>query len=238
MKMFKNIVLVLLIFAGIVTIGTMYSMHKENEADYQEGIEFIKQGKWEEASGKFVMLFPGPGYDHSTYKNSPVLYNYAYSKKEEFKGNIETAAYSMQECPDDYAGEFAADILEYKKNILKQASGLTPEQREAEKARTDEEVAKIAEEHGLNTKPDLEIIETHSVAEEYARYAAGTVKNNTDRNYSYVQVEVILYDDSGAQVGSIMANTNNLEPGGTWKFKAIILEDSCTKYKVCNVTGW
>lgn len=88
------------------------------------------------------------------------------------------------------------------------------------------------------SKPDLEIVEHHSEAEQYSRYVLGTVKNNTSNEYSYVQVEINLYDDAGNQVGSTMDNTTNLEPGGTWKFKALMLEDSATKYKVKGVTGY
>jgi N-acetylmuramoyl-L-alanine amidase CwlA len=71
-----------------------------------------------------------------------------------------------------------------------------------------------------------------------SKYIAGTVKNNTNKQYSYVQVEINLYDDAGNQVGSTLANANNLEPGGTWKFKAPIIEEKATKYKVKDVTGF
>lgn len=88
-------------------------------------------------------------------------------------------------------------------------------------------------------KPDLEIISTSNESDTYCWYVTGTVKNNSSsKTYSYVQVEVNLYDKSDAQVGSTLANTNNLEPGGLWKFKAIVTEDSARKYKVKGVTGW
>jgi|LFRM01.1.fsa_nt_gb uncharacterized membrane protein len=87
-------------------------------------------------------------------------------------------------------------------------------------------------------KSALEVLE-HSVKNDaYTRYIVGTVKNNSSREYSYVQVEINLYDDEGNQVGSTMDNTNNLEPGGTWKFKAIVLEDSATEYKIKDVSGF
>ena len=38
----------------------------------------------------------------------------------------------------------------------------------------------------------------------------GTIKNNTDKQYSYVQVTFNLYDKDGAQIGSALANINNL----------------------------
>ncbi|HBT20620.1 MAG TPA: DUF3426 domain-containing protein [Peptococcaceae bacterium] len=88
-------------------------------------------------------------------------------------------------------------------------------------------------------KADLELLDSSIVKDEFGtRYVVGTVKNNTDKEYSYVQVEINLYDDSGAQVGSTLDNTNNLEPGGTWKFKAVIMEDNATKYRIKDISGF
>lgn len=88
-------------------------------------------------------------------------------------------------------------------------------------------------------KADLELIDAQAVTGDYGvRSIVGTVKNNTDKEYSYVQIEINLYDDSGAQVGSTLANANNLEPGGTWKFEAVILEDNATEFKVKEITGF
>ena len=70
------------------------------------------------------------------------------------------------------------------------------------------------------------------------RYIGGTIRNNTDKTYSYVQVQINLYDNSGAQVGSTLANINNLEPHATWRFKAIVLEDSAKTAKVKAITGF
>lgn len=53
----------------------------------------------------------------------------------------------------------------------------------------------------------------------------GTLRNNSGRKYSYVEVRFNLYDKSGAQIGNTMANINNLEPYGTWKFEAPLPRD-------------
>lgn len=87
-------------------------------------------------------------------------------------------------------------------------------------------------------KPKLEVIESKSENDKYSRYVVGTVKNNTNKEYGYVQVEINLYDESGAQVGSTLANANNLEAGGTWKFKAPILEESAKTFKIKDVNGF
>ena len=70
------------------------------------------------------------------------------------------------------------------------------------------------------------------------RLLVGTVKNTTGKQYSYVQVTFNLYDKAGNQVGSSLANVNNLEPGGSWKFQAGVMEDSATDAKVKDVTGF
>jgi hypothetical protein len=71
-----------------------------------------------------------------------------------------------------------------------------------------------------------------------ARRLAGTVVNDSDKEYSYAQVEFNLYDDSGAQVGSTFTNINNLEPHATWRFEAVVLEDNATSARLKAVWGW
>lgn len=87
-------------------------------------------------------------------------------------------------------------------------------------------------------KPDLEVINHTTESDSFATYIVGSVKNNTEKQYSYVQVEVNLYDKDGAQVGSTLANTNNLEPGGTWKFKTMPSTEEFASYKIKDVTGY
>jgi len=85
--------------------------------------------------------------------------------------------------------------------------------------------------------PNLEVIEHSTESDSFTTYIVGKVKNNTDKQYTYVQVELNLYDAEGSQVGSTIDNTNNLEPGGTWKFKAAALEEF-TSYKIKDITGY
>lgn len=70
------------------------------------------------------------------------------------------------------------------------------------------------------------------------RYLVGTVVNNSSREFGYVQVEFNLYDRSGRQVGSTFANVNNLEPGGQWRFKALVMQDEAKKAEPKGVTGF
>lgn len=66
----------------------------------------------------------------------------------------------------------------------------------------------------------------------------GTIKNNTNKKASYVQVEFNIYDKDGNQIGTALDNVNNLEAGGTWKFKAMALEKGADTYKLAEISGW
>lgn len=88
-------------------------------------------------------------------------------------------------------------------------------------------------------KPNLEVTEHHPCAGDFgSRMVCGTVVNNTNRTIGYAQVEINLYDAEGSLVDSTLDNINNLEPNGKWKFKAPILEDSVTNYKIKEVNGF
>lgn len=90
-----------------------------------------------------------------------------------------------------------------------------------------------------STASDLQLVESHVENGDYGmKYIVGSVKNNGGKTYKYVQVTINLYDNSGAQVGSTLANVNNLEPNGTWKFKAMWLEKDATNYKIKEITGY
>ena len=47
-----------------------------------------------------------------------------------------------------------------------------------------------------------------------------------------------LLDGSGARVGTAFDNIADLKPGETWKFKALVLEDSATTAKFSEATGY
>jgi hypothetical protein len=87
-------------------------------------------------------------------------------------------------------------------------------------------------------KPDLELLNSKRITKGSWKYVTGTIKNNTSKEYSYVQVEINLYDNNENQLGSTLANVNNLEAGGTWKFEAIIYEEKATRYKIKEITGF
>ena len=92
-------------------------------------------------------------------------------------------------------------------------------------------------------KEDLELEDGHTGAlDEYgiAYYIDGYVKNNSDREFSYVQIEFITYDSEGNTLGSCIDNNSGLEADGRWKFKAICTGevDKIDSYKLKEITKW
>jgi len=86
---------------------------------------------------------------------------------------------------------------------------------------------------------DLEVLDTDWKQENSIVYVVGTVANHTQRTYSYVQVEINIYDTEGNQIESTFANVNNLEPGKKWKFKALLSEHkNGMTFKIKGVTGY
>ena len=72
-------------------------------------------------------------------------------------------------------------------------------------------------------------------------YIEGTVTNNRDKDYSYLQIEFICYDKDGNNLGTAIDNTHNLLGKQTWKFKAMGLFENVKSIDHCDyheVTGW
>lgn len=88
-----------------------------------------------------------------------------------------------------------------------------------------------------STKDNFVVLEEKVENDGYLTYITGTIQNNTDRDYSYVQIEISLYDKDGALVNSTLDNINNLEANGKWKFKAMATSDFDT-YKIKEITGF
>jgi len=91
-------------------------------------------------------------------------------------------------------------------------------------------------------KPKFEITSDITVEKDaYWYYLEGIVKNNTNDDYSYVQITFILYDAEGNTIGSAVGNINGLKSGSTWKFKAIGLiddPDEVARYELSEIIGW
>ena len=65
--------------------------------------------------------------------------------------------------------------------------------------------------------------------------------NNSGTEKKYVQIEYVLKDESGAQIGTGLANTNNLAADGVWKYEALcsVSGDAApATFEVADVTGF
>lgn len=125
------------------------------------------------------------------------------------------------------------EIIKHPEKYQKESETVNTDVSKKSKKKTTKEKAKKEKKEVAN----LQVVSHDSVAEEYSRYVVGKIKNNTSHTYSYVQVEINLYNGD-ALIGSTLDNVNNLEPGQTWEFKAIITDDNCTSYKIVDVTGF
>lgn len=74
----------------------------------------------------------------------------------------------------------------------------------------------------------------------YYAYITGTLTNNTEDEKSYIQVSYNLYDADGAQIGTALANTNNLKAGGAWKFEAVSTVEPAkvASWELADVSGF
>ena len=83
-------------------------------------------------------------------------------------------------------------------------------------------------------KGQLVILKHHSYKDKYTNWLTveGTAKNVGNKRLSYAEVVVKFYDAQGNLVGDWIDNTNNLEPGETWRFKVSSLDDNAVSYKI------
>jgi hypothetical protein len=100
-----------------------------------------------------------------------------------------------------------------------------------------EVVDDISEEVG--DQEDLELLEHGFQEDGFLSYVAGKIRNNSNKDYGYVQVQINLYDAEGTLVDSTLDNVNNLRAGETWAFEAIIISpEKVDSYRIEAITGF
>ena len=107
-----------------------------NEKQYQEGVELIKQGNWDDAAVSLVQL------KINKYKNAPELYDYARAQITYNKGDLGTAMYCIGGIEPGYPGEFANDIMHFKQRINAEYPAYEAKQKTDKIARDAEEKAR------------------------------------------------------------------------------------------------
>ena len=86
-----------------------------------------------------------------------------------------------------------------------------------------------------------EVTKQYKTSYNISYYIEGKVTNESDKDYSYVQIEFICYDKEGNNLGTAMDNTNNLLGNQTWKFKAMAMISDVKSIDHCDyheITGW
>jgi hypothetical protein len=87
---------------------------------------------------------------------------------------------------------------------------------------------------------NLKLSEYQMKKDEYNfQYIEGTIRNDGNSTYAYVQVQFNAYDKDGNHLGTFIDNTNQLETGRTWKFKAMFVgTEEVASYTFSGITGW
>lgn len=118
-------------------------------------------------------------------------------------------------------------------------SGASETSTDSTTASTDSETSATVEEP---TEPlTLDDGWTMDDSDGFAVYVEGYVTNNTDEAVtSYVQITFDALDADGANLGTCIDNTNTIDAGGRWKFKAICLDssDEIAKVRFKDITGF
>jgi len=101
------------------------------------------------------------------------------------------------------------------------------------------------EKNPTSTTEALTLLDGHSgyVDSQYSYKITGTIKNNKNNEYSYVQVEFYAYDAAGNLLDTCLANNSGLEANGTWKFEASCFfgngnAKDVASYKLKEITKW
>lgn len=99
---------------------------------------------------------------------------------------------------------------------------------------------------GSTTKTEkISLLEGHSgkVESQYSYEISGTLQNNTDKDFSYVQVEFYTYDSEGNLLDTCLGNNSGMEAKGKWKFTASCFfsngdASNVSSYKLKEISQW
>jgi hypothetical protein len=95
--------------------------------------------------------------------------------------------------------------------------------------------AALAEEGTVQSDFRVSRINVDKTAGTSLVYAVGTVKNLLDKQRFGVKVEVDLYNVAGQKIGSARDYQQLLEPGGEWKFKALVVEPKASSAQLSSI---
>ena len=75
--------------------------------------------------------------------------------------------------------------------------------------------------------------------EEYRTVITGSIKNISNKNLSYVCVELVLYDALGNNLDTVYISTTNLFKNDNYNFNEVSYDDSKpTSYRIAEISVW
>lgn len=66
----------------------------------------------------------------------------------------------------------------------------------------------------------------------------GSIKNISDDDAEYCQVEFYVYDKDGNALDNAVDNIGGIKAGKTWKFEAMSLDEEAESWEIKEITGW
>ena len=85
---------------------------------------------------------------------------------------------------------------------------------------------------------DFEISTTEQCrAEGGIRAICAAVKNNSNTDYKFVQIQINLFNEKGNLIGNTTASVNNLDKKQKWEFTAVVPDGNATVFQVKDIIG-
>ncbi|MFT4415593.1 FxLYD domain-containing protein [Fredinandcohnia humi] len=86
------------------------------------------------------------------------------------------------------------------------------------------------------TEYSLVISELETTHDDYYEYIVGTIKNNSDQEYSSIYVDIQLFDKDGNVIDSTIDSLERFKPGQTWAFKTEYYNKNAVEFKISGIT--
>lgn len=117
------------------SVSSSYTQ-KLSDEDYNAAVALAKQGKWDDCAVKLVK-------SHEGDNRAKVLYNYANAQKNFGKNDFSMAKHYLKNIPDDYSGDFSAEIKQMKNIVTEKAAKQEADEKKAKEAKEQEKAKHI-----------------------------------------------------------------------------------------------
>ncbi|WP_425447549.1 FxLYD domain-containing protein [Dethiothermospora halolimnae] len=83
----------------------------------------------------------------------------------------------------------------------------------------------------------FEVLEDDLVNKDSYSIITGKIKNSTDREYEYLEVNISLFDNEGNKVDTTKDVIENIKIDDIWKFKAVVWDENIEEYNIDSIEG-